>query len=104
MWTDVTKDQTHFQTKNSEMFLFLAVVLHMGHNIHNRLRDCWTRAKQFFTPFLPHYHFLHILRYWHFAFNEKEIDRNDENYYRLWKIREIFYVLHVAFSEFYNPC
>jgi hypothetical protein len=47
---------THFQTKNSEMFLFLAIILHMGHNIHNRLRDCWTRAKQFFTPFLPHYH------------------------------------------------
>jgi hypothetical protein len=75
----------------------------MGHNMHNRLRDCWTRAKQFFTPFLPHYHFLHILRYWHFTYNEKEIDRNDENYYRLWKIREIFYVFDVAFSKFCNP-
>lgn len=47
-------------------------------------------------------HFLHILHYWHFTYNEKEINKNDKNYYRLWKIREIFYVLDVAFSKFYN--
>jgi hypothetical protein len=36
-------------------------------------------------------------------YSDKEIDHNDENYDRLWKIREMFDMLNVAYSKFYNP-
>jgi hypothetical protein len=36
---------------NSEMFLFLAIILHVGHDIGDRFRDYWTQPRQFFTPF-----------------------------------------------------
>ena len=91
----------------SEMFLFLAIIVQMGHAICDRLRDYWTRTEQFFTPFYSNImaqdRFLHILRYLYITDNDKEIDPNDENYDRPWKIREIFYMLNVAHSKFYIP-
>jgi hypothetical protein len=39
----------------------------------------------------------------HFTDNDKEIYRNDENYDRLWKTREIFDTLNVVYWKFYNP-
>jgi hypothetical protein len=39
----------------------------------------------------------------HFTDNDKETDHNHENYDRLWKIREVFDMLDVAYSRFYNP-
>jgi hypothetical protein len=92
---------------NSEMLLLLANIVHMGHDIRDRLRDYWTKTEQFFTPFYPNTMaqdgFLHILRYLHFTDTNKEIDHNDKNYDKLWKIREIFDMLSVAYSKFYNP-
>jgi hypothetical protein len=38
---------------NSEIFLFLAITVQMGHDIRDRLRDYWTRTEQFFTSFYP---------------------------------------------------
>jgi len=53
----------------------------------DRLKDYWTRAEQFFTPFYPNtmmqYSFLHIFCYLHFADGDKEVDKNDNNYDRL---------------------
>jgi len=74
----------------------------MGHDVCDRLRDYWTRAEQFFTPFHPNTMtqdcFLHILSYLHFTDNDKEV-----NYYdRLFKVREVFYILSVAYLKFYN--
>jgi hypothetical protein len=40
---------------NSKMFLFVVVIVQMRHNVRDRLRNCWTRTEQFFTPFYPHY-------------------------------------------------
>lgn len=66
---------------NSEIFPFQAIIAWMGHNICERLRNHWTRAEQFFTPFylytMTHYHFLHILHYLRFTGNYKEINKND---------------------------
>jgi hypothetical protein len=58
--------------------------------------------------FLPQYHdtrlvFLHILGYLHFTDDNKETDKNDKNYDKLWKISDIFYVLNVVYLKFYNP-
>jgi hypothetical protein len=39
----------------------------------------------------------------HFSDNDNESDKNDENYDRLWKTREVFDMLNVTYSKFYNP-
>ena len=46
--------------------------------------------------------YLHILRYLHFTDNRNEPDRTDENFDRLWKIRDQFKILNSIFSKFYN--
>ena len=74
------------------MFPFLAIIVQIGHDIRYRHTNYWTRAEQFFTYFYLNTktwdHYLQILRYLHFTDNAKEIDKNDDNYDRLWKIRE----------------
>jgi hypothetical protein len=45
----------------------------------------------------------HILRFLHFTGNRNGSDRKDENFDRLWKLRNVFEILNTAFSEFYNP-
>ena len=47
--------------------------------------------------------YLHILRYLHFTDNRNEPDTTDENFDRLWKIRDLFEILNDTFSKFYNP-
>jgi hypothetical protein len=90
-----------------EIVLFLVIMVQMGHNIHDRFRDYWKRTEQFFFLFYPNTmtrdHFLHVVCYMHFTDSDNEIDKNDENYGRLWKIRQVFDVLNVAYSKFYNP-
>jgi hypothetical protein len=39
----------------------------------------------------------------HFTDNDNESDKNYENSDRLWKIRQVFDMLNVAYSKFYNP-
>jgi len=47
--------------------------------------------------------YLHILSYLHFTDNRNEPDRTDENFDRLWKIRELSEMLNGTLSKFYNP-
>jgi len=47
--------------------------------------------------------YLHILCYLHFTDNRNEPGRTDENFDRLWKIRDLFEILNSTFSKFYNP-
>ena len=44
-----------------------------------------------------------IFCYLHFTDIDKEVDKNDNNYDRLWKIKEVFDILGVVYSKFYNP-
>jgi hypothetical protein len=78
---------------NPEVFRFLAIMVQMGHDVWYRFRDYWTRT-EFFTPFYPNTmtqdHCLHIVHYVHFTYNDNEIDKNVENYDRLWKIKASF--------------
>ena len=46
--------------------------------------------------------YLHILCYLHFTDNRNESDRTDENFDRLWKIRDLFEIMTSTFSKFYN--
>jgi hypothetical protein len=91
----------------SEMLLFLALIIQMGHDVRDSFKDYWTVSEQLLTPFysktMTHDRFLHILRHLHFANNKNAIDSNDPKYDRLWKIRRIFDILNDAFSTYYTP-
>ncbi|PNF17185.1 hypothetical protein B7P43_G06584 [Cryptotermes secundus] len=92
---------------DSEMFLFLGVIIQMGHDIRDQIRDYWATAEQFLTSFygktLKRDRFLHILRFLHFTDNNAGIDRQADNYDRLWKIRTIFDTLNDGYEKYYNP-
>jgi hypothetical protein len=71
----------------SEIVLFLFVIIQMGCDIQDRLTDYWATMEQFYTPFynstIKRDPFLHILCFLCFVGNRKEID---ENYDRVWKM------------------
>jgi len=87
--------------------LFLALTVQMGHGVRDKLTDCWSTLDQLYTPFygtmMNRDRYLHILRYLHFTDNRNEPDRTDENFDRLWKIRDLSEILNNTFSKFYNP-
>jgi hypothetical protein len=90
-----------------EMFLFLAIIVQMGHDIRDSLKDYWTVTEQFRTPFYSKTTtrdtFLHILRYLPFSNNQNSTDNNDPNYNKLWKIRRIFEMLNDVYSKYLAP-
>ncbi|PNF14142.1 hypothetical protein B7P43_G17736 [Cryptotermes secundus] len=92
---------------DSEMFQFLEIIIQMGHDIRDRLKDYCSTAEQFATPFysntMKRDRFLHILRFLHSADSNTETDRNADNYDRLWKIRTIFDTLNHSYEKCYNP-
>jgi hypothetical protein len=45
---------------------------------------------------------IHVLRFSYFTDNMKETDKMDENYGRLWKIRNAFEALNKIISKYYN--
>jgi len=88
-----------------EMFAFLALTLQMGHTVQGRLEDYWTKMEQLRTPFygqmMARARCYHILRFLHFMdSNRNGVDRTDD---RLWKIRDLFEIIRMNFSKFYNP-
>ena len=56
----------------------------------------------FYGNAMPWNRYLHILRFLHFT-DKIMPDMKDENYDRLWKIRNLFDILNDKFSKFYNP-
>jgi len=86
--------------------IFVAVALHMVHELKDTLHDYWTRLRQLRNPFygetMTRDRFLHILRFLHFADNSQRPD-NGEEYDRLWKLRTVFDKLNEAYAKFYNP-
>lgn len=105
---------THQGTSNhqpdvsyEEIYKFLALVIQMGHSQREEFKDYWCKDEQFYTPF---YHktmtrdrFLHILRFIHFTDNNFAPSKEDPNYDKLWKIRNVFDTLNNKFSELYYP-
>jgi hypothetical protein len=77
-----------------EKYLFISIVLQMGHDQRDRLKDHWSTLEQFFMAFygntMKRDRFLHILRFLHFSDNKNEPYKTDENHDRLWKMRTIF--------------
>ncbi|PNF34306.1 hypothetical protein B7P43_G15809, partial [Cryptotermes secundus] len=90
-----------------EIYNFLAIIIQMGHDQRDTLKDYWSRDEQYYTPFyrntMVRDRFIHILRLLHFENNEAPPNRYDPEYDRLWKIRTIFDNLNNKFCELYNP-
>jgi hypothetical protein len=90
-----------------DLYKFLAIIIQMGHEQQDTMKDYWSRKEQYHTPFfhniLVRDRFFHIFRFLHFENNKEAPDRADPNYDRLLKIRKIFDALHNKFCELYNP-
>jgi len=86
--------------------MFLTLTIQVGHGVGDKLTDNWATVDQLYTPFcgtmMKWDRYLHILRYLYFTDNRNEPDRTDENFDRLWKIRDLFDILNATFSKFYN--
>ena len=99
---DSTDEQHHPQhdVTETEMFVFLALTLQMGHTIQGRLEDYWTKSYQLCCPFyrqtMAHSRFYHILWFLHFTDNNRTADSHD----RLWKITDLFEILRTNFAKF----
>jgi len=93
------------EVTEAKKFAFLALTLQMGHTVQGKLEDYWMKMEQLHTPFYGqtmacarYYHILHFL---HFTDNNRNaVDRTDD---RLWKIRDLFEIIRMNFSKFYNP-
>jgi len=89
-----------------ELYRFFAIIIQMGHDQRDYLKDYWSREEQYFTPFysktMVRDRFSHILRFLHFENNDNPPNRDDPHYDRLWKIRNIFDTLNNKFYELYN--
>jgi hypothetical protein len=89
------------------MFLFLALILKMGHNQHDTLKEYWSGDPMCHAPLYSHVmrrnKFFHILQFLYFENNENNPDRNRDDYERLWKLRRVFDYLNTRFAEVYNP-
>jgi len=90
----------------SEMLVFLAVTIQMGHCIRDKLTEYCSRSYNFHTQFygnaMKRDRFFHILRFLHFTDNRNEPDMRDENSDRLWKMRNLFQILNEKLSKFYS--
>jgi len=89
----------------AEMFAFLALTLQMAHTVQDRLEDYWTKMEQLCTPFygqtMARTRYCHILRFLYFMNNNRNGDGRADD--RLWKIRDLFVIIRMNFSKFYNP-
>jgi len=93
------------EVTEAEMFAFLALTLQMGHTVHGKLEEYWTKIEQLRTPFygqkMACARYYHILCFLHFTDNNRNgVDRTDD---RLWKIRDLFEIIRMNLSKFYNP-
>ena len=90
-----------------EMYRFFAIIIQMGHDQRDCLKDYWSREEQYSTPFYSNTmvrdRFFHILRFLHFQNNDNPHNRDDPHFDRLWKIRNIYDTLKNKFYELYNP-
>jgi len=98
MWTPTTVP---------EMKLFLAMTMLMG-VVHKPTIDMyWTKSSLFATPvfgnLLCRNRYCLILKFLHFSNNDDMPDKNDADYDRLFKVREVYDILTSGFATAYTP-
>jgi hypothetical protein len=104
-WTLLMKDAPHCLMRHfQEMYLFSSIIVQMGHDRRDRLKDYWTTRERCFVAFyrntLKQDRFFHTLRFLHFSDNKNEPDKTNENYDRLWKMITIFENLKDAYAKY----
>jgi len=86
-----------------KMYTFFGLIIQMGHDQRQILKDYWSREEQYCSPFyskvMARDRFFHILRFLHFENNGDPPNHDDQDYDRLWKIRKIFDTLNNKFCE-----
>ncbi|XP_035217856.1 piggyBac transposable element-derived protein 4-like [Stegodyphus dumicola] len=91
----------------SELRKFLALTLLMGHIDKDSLKDYWSTDEMIETPFfgkaIARDRYLNILRFLHFSDNKLAPNKEDPEYDRMWKIRNVFEILNYRFKEIYDP-
>jgi hypothetical protein len=55
------------------------------------------------THFYSNNRVVHILHFLHFSDRKNEIDKIEKNCDRMWKIQDVFEILNMEFSKYYNP-
>jgi hypothetical protein len=92
-----------------DLYVFLAVIVQMGHDHKPNMKLYWTKDELYCVPFcscvMSRDHFLKIPKYFLFTDSQNPWiqDREDHDYDRLWKIRQIFHVLNSKISELHHP-
>jgi hypothetical protein len=87
-----------------DLLACLALVIQIGHDHKPSIKSYWTKDELYHVPFYSNVmsqdQFLTILKYLHFMNNENlpAENRDDPNYDRLRKIRQIFDILNSKFS------
>jgi CRISPR/Cas system endoribonuclease Cas6 (RAMP superfamily) len=88
-----------------EIYFFLPIIVQMGHDQRDKLKDYWSRQEHFFMALygntLNWDRFFLILWYIHFSDNKNRPNAVDKNYDRLCKIRTIFEKLNDAYAKYY---
>jgi len=92
----------------SEMLLFLVIIIPLQQDIQGCLKDYWTGLNSFWHHFtaskiMIHDRVQHIIGYLHFSISDNAIDNKDPNYKLRWKIRCIFEMVNDIFSNYYTP-
>ena len=97
-WRDVTP---------AEMKLFLGMTMLMGVVKKSNLEQYWTNADLFATPafssLMPRNRYCMILKFLHFSNNDNSLNKDDQNYDRLFKVREVYNLITGSFTNAYTP-
>lgn len=90
-----------------EVYLFLAIIMQLGHDQKNTLKDYWyTHTNHFTCPFmgtLLNMTVFHVLRFFHFCESRKGPGKADDNYDHLSKMRAVSYKLIDSYSKYCSP-
>jgi hypothetical protein len=104
------QDSPYSQKINlKDLYAFLAVIVQMGHDHKPSKKLYWTKDELYHVPFyysvMPYDSFQMILKYPHFTgnLNPPTKDREDHDYDKLLKIRQLTDILNSKFSELYHP-
>jgi hypothetical protein len=91
----------------SEMFLFLVIIVQMRHAVQGSLSDLLVTIEQLLAPFysstMKREWFFYIIRFLHFSNNDSGADKSDPNRVRLWKLKNVFDFLNKAYLKYYPP-
>jgi hypothetical protein len=80
------------------IYRFLGMIILMGHDVQNAIKDYWSTNKPCCTPVYSEVkkrdRFMHVMKVIHFEKNQNPPDRTNPECDRLWKIRRIFSCLN----------